>query len=139
MTDFRDEVVEALTETEVKTLETKVRQEVEKEQRDDLRKKYREHFRRKMRQQTPGSGDELEEVTIDVAKHADGITIDGVKYLHGNTYSVKTGLAQEMRYIMQCTTDHQAEIDGKPRTYYRHRPQVISPHGNVNSSQLLKA
>src|SRR5262249_48031082 len=137
MADLRDDAISALTESEVKRLETLVEQEVEKEKREELRKKYKEHFRRKLRQQ-PGGDEAVEDITIDLAKHSDGITIDGVKYLHGNTYTVKACLAQEMRYIMQCTTDHQAEIDGKPRSYYRKRETVISPHGNVNSSQLLK-
>ena len=40
MSNLREETVEALTEAQVKALETQVKQEVEKEQRDDLRKKY---------------------------------------------------------------------------------------------------
>jgi uncharacterized Zn finger protein len=134
---LRNEAVEALTESEVKRLETLVQAEVEKEQKDDLRKKYKERFRRQMRQRT-GAEEGVEEIYIDLAKHSDGIVIDGVKYQHGHTYTVKSSLATEMRWIMQSTYWHQAEVDGKRKGYYTERNTRLSPGGVVNTTPLMR-
>ena len=135
---LRKEAVEALTEGQVKSIETLAQQEVEKEQKDALRKKYKDHFKKVMRQQT-GVEEGVEEIYIDLAKHSDGITIDGIKYQHGHTYQVKSSLAADMRWIMRMTYEHQSEIDGKTKSYYNTaRNTVLSPQGAVNRSQLLR-
>jgi hypothetical protein len=135
--NLRNEAVEALTESEVKRIETLAKQEVEKEQNDALRKKYKERFKKIMRQQT-GVEEGVEEIYIDLAKHSDGIVIDGVKYQQGHSYTVKASLAAEMRWIMQSTYWHQAEIDGKRKGYYTERNTRLSPAGTVTTTPLLR-
>jgi hypothetical protein len=138
MTDIRNEAVETLTEAEVKRLETVVKEEEAKAARDELRKKYKEYFRKQTRQQS-GIDEGIEEVYIDVAKHSDGITIDGIKYQHGHTYKVKASLAADLRWIMRMTYEHQSEVDGKTKTYYNTaRNTVLGPQGVINRSQLLR-
>jgi hypothetical protein len=127
-----------LSKSEVRQLEEEIKREVRAEKRKTQKTALKKELRKKYEQQI-GVSEGEEQVTIDVAKHSDGIMLDGVKYLHGTTYTVRASVATVLRDIMQATHWHQAEIDGKPKRYYTEKHQIISPHGRVNASQLLRA
>jgi len=55
---------------------------------------------------------EVESVTIDVAPHADRITLDGVIYLANRTYEVPTETARTMRDVIAQTWKHEAQTGG---------------------------
>lgn len=58
-------------------------------------------------------------VLIDLAPYCDRITLDGVVYMHGRSYTVPKSKFDSINEICSRTWGHQAEIDGKPTNFYR--------------------
>jgi len=82
---------------------------------------------------------QMEDVFIDLPGHAVRILIDGVEYLHGFVYNVNTHQAATMRDIMQRCWNHENEVGGANREWYR-RPRNTTlnrTHQNLSSRQIL--
>ena len=60
-----------------------------------------------------------EEVIIDVAGHADRITIDNKVFFHGCEYTVSSNVAASLNEIMWRTHQHEAEVGFANRDQYR--------------------
>jgi hypothetical protein len=90
--------------------------------------------------------DKYEDVLIDLAPFAPYISLDGVMYFHGLTYSVTYGVARTIDDISGRTWEHQNEIDGHRRKGDLNRRPLnrrISPRdvsdsrGAVNTRQSV--
>lgn len=134
-----------LTQEEIDKLQAEVDAEAAEEAREDARKAVKEKMRLEARRKK-GLEEAQEEVFIDLAPFADRILIDNTAYLQGISYTVRASLAIVLREQMQRTWGHQAEIDGKPATYNRHRNTrfsmatgAVTNSPFVNSSQILRA
>jgi len=57
----------------------------------------------------------LEDILIDLPKHAHFINLDNVGYYHGLTYTVRYSQARSMYEIMANAWAHQREIEGDKR------------------------
>ena len=82
---------------------------------------------------------QLEDIFIDLPGHAVRILIDGVEYLHGFVYNVNAHQAATMRDIMQRCWNHEDEVGGANREWYK-RPRNVSltrRHQNLSSRQIL--
>lgn len=141
MTDEVKAVEADLLPSEIAKLEAEVRTEIEREQKKKLKDAKRAEIKAKL-EQASGIIEPLEDVYIDLAKHASYIMLDGVKYLHGRHYTVRASVAATINEIIQAGQYHQAEIDGHNKRYYTERNAQVSPVGwkNVNTtSALLRA
>jgi len=82
---------------------------------------------------------QMEDIFIDLPGHAVRILIDGVEYLHGFVYNVNAHQASTMRDIMQRCWNHEDEVGGANREWYK-RPRNVSltrRHQNLSSRQIL--
>lgn len=80
--------------------------------------------------------EELFPFTIDVAGHADRIMLDGRIYLHGQTYEFTKKELDTIRDICARTWDHEEEIGGSNRDYYRRpRHTRVGPNGVFEPSR----
>lgn len=80
----------------------------------------------------------LVDVFVDLPGHAVRILIDGVEYIHGYTYEVGIQKAATMVDIMQRAWDHEDEVGGANRNFYR-RPmnqRLDRRHSNITTRQL---
>jgi hypothetical protein len=135
-----------LTQADLDALEAEVKAEAEEEAREEARKRVKAKMRAEARRKK-GLEEAQEEVTIDLAPYCDRLLIDNVAYLQGISYTVRVSLAMVLREQMQRTWNHQAEIDGKPSTYNRHRNTrfsaatgAVTNGPNVNTtSSILRA
>lgn len=64
-------------------------------------------------------------ITLDLAPHSDRLVIDNVIYMHGATYTVGQRLYDTIRDMQSRGWQHQEEIDGKDRNFYR---RTKTPH-----------
>lgn len=80
---------------------------------------------------------QMMDVFIDLPGHAVRILIDGVEYLHGFTYEVNSLQAATMREIVQRAWEHEDEIGGANRQFYK-RPlnRTLNRHSNITTSHL---
>lgn len=86
--------------------------------------------------------DELVSVTLDLAEHSDRIVLNGVIYLHGQTYKVPRHVADTMREIQSRGHNHQNELDGKgiaDRFRRPHNTVVETRPGHSNYGAALNA
>jgi hypothetical protein len=82
---------------------------------------------------------QMEDIFIDLPGHAVRILIDGIEYLHGFTYTVNQPKAQSMRDIMQRCWNHEDEVGGANREWYK-RPRNINlnrRNSNLTTRQIL--
>jgi len=82
---------------------------------------------------------QMEDVFIDLPGHAVRILIDGIEYLHGFIYNVNAHQAATMRDIMQRCWNHENEVGGANREWYR-RPRNTTlnrSHQSLSSRQIL--
>ncbi len=120
-----------LTTEERKALYAKAVETVQQELKDAeaarILKEYEKDVRRRLVPE-----EELIPVLIDVAGHADRITIDGTQYFQGVTYSVPQVKAATIREIMARTWKHEREIGGANGNAYRQpRNLTLSPNSPV--------
>ena len=73
------------------------------------------------------------QITLDLAPHSDRITIDNVIYMHGGNYTVGQRLYDTMREIQSRGWQHQEEIDGKDRNFYRKSKTVSLNPQHINT------
>jgi hypothetical protein len=112
------EYTSLLTEAERRKIEAQVDEEIREIQIEEERSRYREAFRAQRRVQA-GLEEEQEEVIIDVAGHADRITLDGKRYWQGHAYTVPAGVAATLRDIEHRTWEHEWSVGGANANEYR--------------------
>lgn len=125
-----------LTDAEIAAAKAEARRRVEQSMKDAaMAKLIEEEEHRLKREEGLRTGkadmDEPVDIMIDLAEFCDRITVNGVSYFHGHTYSVPRHVANSLRETMQRTHRHQMEIDGKglEEAYRRTAPVALSPSG----------
>lgn len=78
----------------------------------DPNRRVKKPYRNPKRPQDEPVEMELEQVLINVAPYADGITLDSVKYFAGRIYEVPVEVARTMRDICQQTWRHESSTGG---------------------------
>ncbi len=130
--------LELLSETERAELKKIAADEVVEERKKKARNAYIEAMKvEALREQDPE--EELIPYQIDLAGHADRIMIDGRVFLHGQTYDFTKKELDTIRDVVARTWDHEEEIGGSNRDFYRRPRQVrIGPNdmGRSNSSLM---
>jgi hypothetical protein len=131
--------LEELTLSEIGQIEADIQKEVDRELKQAAKDKLRDELRNKYKQQR-GLTEGVLEVEINLPRYADRITIDGVNYLQGMTYTVRASVADVLRNVIQGAWKHQSIIDGHPDRYYRRQMQPLRPaDGITRSDDLLRA
>lgn len=115
-----------------------VARETEAEKLEIAKKAFREQVREEARRDA-GIDEEIVTFTLDLAEFADRLMIDGRIYFHGRTYSVPRSVYNSMAEMAFRTHGHQLELDGKSRIKHMQRNLGVSPHGVINTSQLVRA
>lgn len=130
--------LDLLTEAERAELKKIAGDEVVEERKKKARNAYIEAMKvEALREQDPE--EELFPYQIDLAGHADRIMIDGRVFLHGQTYDFTKKELDTIRDIVARTWDHEEEIGGSNRDFYRRPRQTrIGPNdaGRSNSSLM---
>lgn len=125
----------------VEELRAKAKTKIDKERQLAAEAQLLEQFEKEERQ-AGGLEEEMEDVFIDLAPYADRLMLDGVVYFNGHTKTVRKGVADVMREMIQATWRHQSIVDGKPEDFYRKsRAQRVIPlpNGGVGVSNILRA
>ena len=107
-----------LSKAEREAIEAEVQRELDKEQKAEARKRLKDRLLAEARQKR-GIDEPLEEIYIDLPPYCANLLIDNVMYQHGATYNVRQAVAMSMREQMQRCWEHQAEVDGHKKDYYR--------------------
>lgn len=68
--------------------------------------------------------DEPVTISLDLAEHSDRITLNGVPYWHGMTYTVPRHVADTLREMQSRGHDHQRQVEGKPHADLFRRPHL---------------
>lgn len=125
-----------LTDEEIAAAKLEAKRRVDQAAKDaEMARLIREEEERLKRVEGQRTGqpdkDELVSMFIDLAEFCDRITVNGVQYFHGQTYTVPRHVADSLRETMQRTHRHQMEIDGKSleESYRRTAPVALSPAG----------
>lgn len=127
-----------LSVEEQMAIRAEVTRETEAEKREVAKRVFREQVRDEARRDA-GIEEEIVTFTLDLAEFADRLVIDGRIYFHGRTYSVPRSVFNSMSEMAFRTHGHQLELDGKSRIKHMQRNQGVSPHGVINTSQLVRA
>lgn len=128
-----------LTAEEVATIRATAEREVDAELRAKAKKELLSTLKEGARQRRGlGTADPMVDVTLDLAPFCQvrgigQIVINGFPYYHGRTYNVPLSLARTLVEIQARGWDHQSEVDGKSRTFYRKRDAVLSAKGSGNT------
>ena len=124
-----------LTAEDRATIKARAREEVKKRRKDAATKRALDEAIRE-EEQVYDPLQRYEDVTIDLAQYAPYISLDGIMYFHGLTYTVSYNVARTIDDISARTWEHQNEINGhRRRGDINRRPQqkVISPNGTFNA------
>lgn len=81
----------------------------------------------------PVENERMCDITLDLAPHSDRLFVDGVIYMHGRTYTVPQRLYDTMREMVSRGWQHQEEIDGKDRNFYRRAKTVTLRPDNASA------
>jgi hypothetical protein len=128
----------SLTEEEKEEIRTRAYEQVDKEKKAREEERFMAAALNEAR-----AADEpelqMEDIFIDLPGHAVRILIDGIEYLHGFSYTVNQPKAQTMRDIMQRCWNHEDEVGGANREWYK-RPRNINltrRNSSLTSRQIL--
>ena len=129
-----------LTPEEKEQIRARAVEQIAKEKRDEATEAYLnqalDEERRKGRPQ-----DTYEDLLIDLPGHAVHVMIDGVEFLHAFTYNVTGNQAATIREIVQRAWDHEDEIGGANRNFYK-KPRHLTLRRNaqnVSTTRILGA
>lgn len=121
--------VSLLSAAEIEAIKTKARAAADKE----LKAKQEEALYEATLDDARRSNDPAETlfpVYLDLAPHANQITLDGRVYFHGHTVHVNYGVKCALKDIIARSWEHEAEVGGVNRDRYRpSRGLTISPNG----------
>ena len=116
---------EFLTEEDKRRLQKEVMDEVEEEARELQAAAYKAKLRKKLRQKADLE-EPQEEIFIDLPESSTCIRIDGVAYMVNITYTVNRNKALAMREMMAKAWEHEAEINGKKKNFFKPRGTRLS-------------
>lgn len=129
-----------LSQEELAEIERKARAQIAKERKDALKKQALDRALEAIRGKAglvtgDPEKDRLVDITIDVGKSADGVTINGKKYFLGRTYTVPKHVAETIREVCYRTQMHEEEISGKTRLMFKPRNVSLTRHnaGSIES------
>lgn len=120
-----------LSEEEMAEIEAEALAEVEEEARTLSREAYRRAAVKAARKRAQLEEEDIT-LTIDVAGHAQCITLDGTKYHHGHVYTVPYSVAAVLFDIMERTWRHESEVGGANANEYR---QPVHTQINMQTGQ----
>lgn len=123
---------ELLSKDEKRFLKEEIEGEIKQEAKDAEIQRFKE-IERKRQRVAARLEQPQEDIFIELPVSSDGITIDGQKFMNNTTYTVTSAQAATMREIMFRSWGHEAEINGKPKTFFQKRNTVISPYGSKNT------
>jgi acyl-CoA thioesterase len=85
--------------------------------------------------------EEMRSITVDLAEFTDRITIDGVIYVHGQTYMVPKRKYDVIKEVMYRTQLHEHEISGRTRAQFKARApiQLRTGHEGMPVGALSRA
>jgi hypothetical protein len=126
-----------LTAEEKAALRAKALERVAKEHKDAVMDAYLADEIKKARRAHQPS-EELKYITLDMAGHAQYISLDGMSYWHGQTYEVPKRVYDTLAEIVSRGWDHEDEIGGANRDQYRRPRHVTLRPGmeHASSTQL---
>lgn len=131
----KDKISVELTEEEKLRLEEEARQEVEEEAREEKKRVFKEAARSRMKRRQLFSegkdddGDDLEEVTLDLAPMQSDIRLDGKSYYHGRKYKVKKSIAAVLRDQMYRGWDQEAARTKEKPDALRNKQKYLGSRG----------
>lgn len=135
----RVDASDELTAEDRVQIKARAREEVKKRRKDAATKRaLDEAIREEERSYDPLQ--QFEDVTIDLAPYAPFVSLDGIMYFHGLSYSVPYNVARTIDDISARTWEHQNEIDGRRRRGdLNRRPMqtVIGPHGSARAPSSI--
>ena len=111
---------EILNKEQKANISREIDAEIKAEAIEAAEKAYREKLRKKKRQELDLE-EQQQEIFMDLPDTADRVTIDGVAYMHGMTYTLPTGRCAVLREAMFKAWGHEAEINGKRRNFFAPR------------------
>lgn len=114
----RDITSSLLTEAEMRDIEAECLADVEAEARAAAKAAYKKDVKLQHRR-AKGLEEPQETVLIDVAGHADSITLDGQKFFHNHVYTVPLSVARTLYDVMGNTWRHEEEIGNANSNAYR--------------------
>lgn len=128
-----------LSDEEREAVRVRAQEHVEKEEKDKaIDFLFAQEVKLARQQYRPD--ERIEDVMLDLPKHAAMIRLDNVVYFHGLIYSVPYGVARVLADTMSRMWEHQSEIEGRPRRgdqAMQPRMNSISPmheHMNMRSA-----
>ena len=107
-----------LTAAELAALAAEVQKEIDKEEKDKEREATKKELLTKARQER-GLVEPVEQVLIDLPPDGNEIRVNNFSYAQGRFYMVKTSVAVMLRDTMQRAWEHQAQIEGRSKDFFR--------------------
>lgn len=132
-----------LSEEDRERIRNEARLVVAEERRKEAEKAYLEEALSEERRDK-GIEEPLITGTLDLAPEADRILIDGRPFLHGMSYTLPRSVWQTLMECQSRGWNHHYETrEGKSKLAqgpsFSNRSPTLSPHGVVNTSNLMRA
>lgn len=124
-----------LSEQEKLALEAEATKEVAKELKEKKKKEFKDNLKAALKKQAMfkvgqnEEGDDLVDITIDLAPHAPNIKLDGKIYYHGVKYRFTPKTAAVINETCHRTWLHEAEVHGLDSNAF---------HGRQKANKALK-
>jgi len=128
-----------LTAAELQALETEVQKEIDKEEKAKARESAKKTMLFEARQKR-GLAEAIESVLIDLPESGNEIRVNNLAYTQGHTYNVPISVAIMLRDTMQRAWEHQAEIEGRKKDFFRRQrlTRMSMATGAVSNAPFLK-
>ena len=107
-----------LTAAELSALAAEVQKEIDKEEKDKEREATKKKLLAKAREER-GLVEAVEEILIDLPPDGNEIRVNNFSYAQGHIYKVKASVAIMLRDTMQRAWEHQAQIEGRSKDFFR--------------------
>lgn len=130
-----------LSKDEIEALEAEVKAELLEKKKEAASEAMREKIRRDLAYKeglVTGNAvkDEIVNILIDLAPFAPAITLNGMHYFHGSSYTVPRHIADTLAEQAYRTWKHQNEIDGKSITDFQGQKRVAEMY-DVKKSKTV--
>ena len=112
-----------LTAAELAALAAEVQKEIDKEEKDKEREATKKELLTKARQER-GLVEPVEQVLIDLPPDGGEIRVNNFSYSQGHVYTVKASVAIMLRDTMQRAWEHQAQIEGRSKDFFRRQQRL---------------
>ena len=112
-----------LTAAELAALAAEVQKEIDKEEKDKERETTKKKLLAKAREER-GLAEAFENILIDLPPDGGEIRVNNFSYSQGHTYTVKMSVAIMLRDTMQRAWEHQAQIEGRSKDFFRRQQRL---------------